>query len=289
MPHANEPSWRSAAFARRPAIAALALVLVCAGGCGADVARPRPQIPPALQRTAAQQAIEDDWGSQGVWISPELGFSGFQSEQEYLDPTFPERNPPPLNPAAREFRTKVRRALGDGVALYNPTADCYPSGVPYLLAEPVSFEIQFSKNRALMLYEKQEFRIIYMDGRSHPADFQPSFHGHSIGHWEGETLVVDTVGIHGKHMQIEPHIPFTSAMHVVERWTPDGQDRIKVDVTMTDPGTMTAPWHVTKIMQREHAYELTEAICMENNRNPTDGNGHTSILGPDGKPLAAPQ
>ncbi len=268
-----------------PAVLASALLAAACAPIAPQQSSATPPSNSALTRTPEQRAIQDSWGERGSWISPALGFSGFQSEEEYLDPDFPERNRPPLTPEARAFRTKVRKSLGEGVAIYNPTADCFPSGVPYLLAEPVSFELQFSNNRAMMLYEKQEFRLIYMDGREHPADFEPSFHGHSIGHWEGSTLVIDTVGIHGRNMQIEPHIKFTGAMHVTERWTPDGPDSIKVDVTISDPGTLTAPWQVTKTMKRDRDYELIEAICMENNRNPTDHHGRTMILGPDGRPL----
>jgi len=242
--------------------------------------------PPPL--TAAQRALEQDWSRNGTWQVSMLGFSGFKSEEEYLDPKIPEAFPPPLNPEARALRNRIRQELSQGRVHFNPTANCYPAGAPYLLALPSSYEIQFSPGRAMMLYDNKEYRLIYTDGRPHPdpQDFEPGFYGHSIGHWEGRTFVVDTVGLRGgAMMQVEPHIPFTSAMHVVERWTQSGADEIKVEVTMTDPGIMTRPWVVTQTMLRQRDVELIEAVCMENNRNPTDAKGQTQMLGPDGKPI----
>jgi hypothetical protein len=240
----------------------------------------------AAPATKSQQAIEDSWGERGVWKS-EFGiwYSGFKSEQDYFNLKLQEPKPAPLNAEARAFRNHVREELSKGRAIYNPTAQCLPFGVPYMMAIGVPFEIQFSKDRALMLYENQEYRIIYMDGRPHPADFDPSFHGHSIGHWEGQTLVIDTIGIKGKNMQIEPHIPFTSQMHVVERWTPAGPDKIKVDIVMTDPGTLTEPWKVSGFMGRQKDWDLYEAVCSENNRIVQDASGANTALGPDGQPL----
>jgi len=242
-------------------------------------------VPPP---TDEQRALEKDWSMNGTWMFIRLGFSGFLSEEEYLDPSVRERFPPPLNAEARQLRETIRQELSEGKTRYNPTADCMPVGVPYLLAYPAAFEIQFSDTRAMMLYDNREYRLIYMDGRDHPDpdDFAPSFYGHSIGHWEGATLVVDTVGIRGgDKMQIEPHIPFTSAMHVKERWTQTGPDEIQVEVTMYDPGIMTGPWIVNQTMLRTRDTDLIDAVCMENNRNPTDATGQPLILGPDGKPL----
>lgn len=265
-------------------------LLACAGLYGAILAVPAQsaQASDTPEVTAEQQALEADWGMNGTWMFERLGFSGFMSEEEYVDPSVPARFPPPLNKEAQDLRDTIRQELSEGKIRYNPTADCNPVGVPYLLAYPAAFEIQFSDNRAMMLYDNREYRIIYMDGRAHPDpdDMLPGFYGHSIGHWEGKTLVVDTVGLRGgDKMQVEPHIPFTPAMHVEERWTQTGPDEIKVQVTMTDPGIMTKPWVVTQTMLRTRDVEMIDAVCMENNRNPTDANGKPLILGPDGKPL----
>jgi hypothetical protein len=281
MRAASLPS-RSAIRKRRQGGFALALLMLASqlSATAAIGAAPPP--------TAEQQALQADWGRNGTWEVVRLGFSGFLSEEEYLDPKVPERFPPPLNAEARRLRETIRQELSRGKARYNPTADCMPAGVPYLLAHPTGFEIQFSANRAMMLYGSKEYRLIYTDGRGHPdpAEFDPGFYGHSIGRWDGRTFVVDTVGLRGgDKMQVEPHIPFTNAMHVTERWTQVGPDELKVEVTMDDPGIMTRPWIVTQTMLRRPNTELEEAICVENNRNPTGKDGGPLILGPDGKPI----
>jgi hypothetical protein len=243
---------------------------------------------PSAPLTDQQRALQKDWSMNGTWMVVRLGFSGFMSEEEYLDPKVRERFPPPLNAEARNLRETIRQELSQGKTRYNPTANCMPVGVPYLLAYPASFEIQFSDKRAMMLYDNREYRLIYTDGRGHPDpdDFLPGFFGHSIGRWEGASFVVSTMGIRGgDKMQIEPHIPFTEAMQVDERWTQTGPDELKVEVTMFDPGIMTAPWKVTQTMLRTRNSDLIDAVCMENNRNPTDATGQPLLLGPDGKPL----
>lgn len=268
--------WRSA----------LGLALLTAPFLCVSAVAQTATVPPPL--TEEQRALEQDWSMNGTWMVIRLGFSGFLSEEEYLDPAVRERYPPPLNPEARQLRETIRKELSQGKTRYNPTANCMPVGVPYLLAYPASFEIQFSGNRAMMLYDNREYRMIYMDGRSHPAaaDIEPGFYGDSIGHWDGKTLFVDTVGLRGgDKVQIEPHIPFTSAMHVEERWTQTGPDEIQVRVTMIDPGIMTEPWVVTQTMLRTRDTSLVEAVCMDNNRNPTDASGQPLLLDPDGKPL----
>jgi hypothetical protein len=277
------PAGGASVRPRATSVALLCLVTVLAGCGGAGERASQGGLTPE------QLAIQESWGERGVWINPNLGFSGFVNEAEYIDPKNPERYPPPFTPEARAFREKVRKTLfEEGRALFNPTAACMPVGVPYLLAHPTAFEIQFSRGRAMMLYENREYRIIYTDGRGHPDmdEFEPGFYGHSIGHWEGNTFVIETVGLRGgDKMQVEPHVPFTSAMRVTERWTPDGPDRINVEVTMDDPGIFTEPWVRTVTMVRERDNELVESICVENNRNPVDASGSPMMLDSSGKPL----
>ena len=86
------------------------------------------------------------------------------------------------------------------------------------------------------------FRIIYMDGQPHPKDLQPSYFGHSVGHWEGDTLVIDTVGFNERTWMSRDAIPHTEQLHLVERLTRTDFATLKYEVTFDDPGAYTAPW-----------------------------------------------
>ena len=86
------------------------------------------------------------------------------------------------------------------------------------------------------------FRIIYMDGRAHPKDLKPSYYGHSVGRWEGETLVVDAVGFNEKFWMSRDGLPHTDRLHLTERFTRTDFNTLKYEVTVDDPGAYTAPW-----------------------------------------------
>ncbi|MGV3593509.1 MAG: hypothetical protein ACO1PZ_17630 [Gammaproteobacteria bacterium] len=88
----------------------------------------------------------------------------------------------------------------------------------------------------------RHFREIWMDGRGHPEDLKPTYHGHSIGHWEGDTLVVDTIGFNEKMWFDAEGSPHTEQLHLVEKFTRLSLERLKYEITVDDPGAYTAPW-----------------------------------------------
>ncbi|MDB5460728.1 MAG: hypothetical protein JWO72_2469 [Caulobacteraceae bacterium] len=262
----------------RPALLASAAMATIGLGCAPTAYAQAPS------HAAGVKATEASWG-KGVWKSNGgVWFSGFASELDYLNPSKAAPNPPPLTPAAAARLMEIRRSLAEGKAIFNPTAACHPFGIPYKLAGG-EFEMLFSPGRVTMLYPSGDYRRIFLDGRGHPADYDPTYYGHSIGHWEGDTLVIDTVDIRSPDTQIEPHIAKGPDMHVVERWRPVGPDKIEVAITMTDPSILTKPWAVKVSMSRTTDTELGEALCTDNNRSKPDANGVVRMLGPGGKPL----
>jgi hypothetical protein len=111
------------------------------------------------------------------------------------------------------------------------------------------------------------FRQIYMDGRKHPAELDPSWVGHSIGSFEKDTLVIDSVGFNDKFWFDHNGTPHTEQLHTIERWTRLDLGRLENKVTIDDPGAYSRPWTVT-FMARLQAPgdELMEYICQENNQ-----------------------
>ena len=130
------------------------------------------------------------------------------------------------------------------VALYPPLVNCKPAGGPGFFNSP-GFEIvdvpELKQIFILNIAGAHSWRVIYMDGRAHPADLRPTYLGHSIGKWEGDTLVIDTVGFNEKQW-ISGSYPTTSQLHPTERYTRPNVATLNYEVTFDDPGAYTAPW-----------------------------------------------
>jgi hypothetical protein len=110
----------------------------------------------------------------------------------------------------------------------------------------------------------RHYREIWMDGRQHPTDLKPTYHGHSIGHWEGDTLVVDTVGFNEKMWFDAEGDPHTTQLHTIERFTRVSRDRLRYDVTIDDPGAYTRPWSSGFFMDWSEG-ETFQFVCQDEN------------------------
>jgi hypothetical protein len=112
------------------------------------------------------------------------------------------------------------------------------------------------------------FRTIYMDGRPHPKDLEPTYYGHSVGRWEGDTLVIDVVGFNERTWMSRDALPHTEQLHLVERLTRTDFSTIKYEVTFDDPGAYTAPWTSGFTFRWTPGGELFEYVCQDNNFGP---------------------
>jgi hypothetical protein len=110
-------------------------------------------------------------------------------------------------------------------------------------------------------------RQIFMDGRKHPApnDIIPTWFGHSIGRWEGNTLVVDTIGYNGKNWYDQKGIPYTDKLHTIERYSRPSYGTLINDMTIEDPGTFTQPLNIN-FQATLNRTEVMEFVCLENNQ-----------------------
>ena len=155
---------------------------------------------------------------------------------------------------------------------YDPEGYCLPPGGPRFMATPYPMEIiQLSdQRRIVMIFEggTHIWREIYMDGRSHPTGerLNPTFLGHSVGHWQGDTLVVDVVGFN-EHTWLDyfGH-PHTDKLRVVERFSRPNKNTLHYEATVTDPGAYTRPFTIAWDIPWDPNGELMEYICQENNQ-----------------------
>lgn len=150
----------------------------------------------------------------------------------------------------------------------DPEARCMPPGVPRMTTTPYPFRIMQTPKLILIVYEggAHVWRQIFMDGRPHQKDPNPSWLGDSIGHWEGDTLVIDTIGFNGKAWIDQSGLPTTESLHVIERITRPDLGHLVYESTVDDPKAYTQPWTFTThpVMLKG---ELMEYICQENNKD----------------------
>jgi len=150
-----------------------------------------------------------------------------------------------------------------------PHTRCKASGMQRQFLTPYGAEIlEIPEIQRVFIFDiggPHTFRTIYTDGRSHPKDLQPSYYGHSIGWWEGDTLVVDTVGYNEGFWIDRGVAPHTDQLHTVEKFTRTDKASIRYDVTIDDPGAYTKPWGGTMNLRLEAGTELFEYVCQQQN------------------------
>ncbi len=148
----------------------------------------------------------------------------------------------------------------------NSVLYCYPVGVPRIWTQPYPFEFIVLPNRVLIYYEFQHtVRQIFMDGREHPKDLIPTYMGHSTGKWEGDTLVIDTVGFNDKTWLDNTKRPLSDALHVTERIRRPSHDVLEVAFTVDDPKGYAKPWTVKRVFDLKPDWEISEHVCEDNN------------------------
>ena len=146
----------------------------------------------------------------------------------------------------------------------DPEARCLPQGTPKMtyLAYPQKFIN--APGMLVILYEANNlFRQIFMDGRELPKDPNPTWLGYSVGHWDEDSLVIDTNGLNDRMWIDTDGHPHTDALHVVERFHRTDFGHIDVQITIDDPGAYTKPWTVPLKMQLAADTELLEFVCIE--------------------------
>jgi hypothetical protein len=203
-------------------------------------------IPPASGAGPVQQDPAHPYVS-----NDEFRVTGRQPTERVAD-----LSSPILQPWAREVVRKHNEEARSGKRFGTPTASCWPKGVTGFLLSPMTqpmYFIQGPKEVVMILASKQEVRHIYMTDK-HSENVKPSWYGESIGRYEGETLVVDTIGIDDRTLVDGFGTPHTKQLHVIERFHlfEDGKG-LEANVHVEDPGAFTMPWDA---IQRFRQFEL---------------------------------
>jgi hypothetical protein len=191
----------------------------------------------------------------GMWLVPGL---------KYLINIAADLKDVPFQPwAAAEYKRRV-----DTLGKDDPNNFCLPSVIPEKIAVTSPWKIVETPGLTLILYESRTiFRQIFTDGRPLPKDPNPSWQGYSIGHWDGDTFVVESIGFNGKGWLDTNGHPTTDALHVIERYRRKDLGHMDVEITIDDPKAYTKPWTVTEGAVLQADTEILEYICEENNRD----------------------
>lgn len=184
-------------------------------------------------------------------------------------PPGPPRAQLPFKPAWQAkidaYHAQLEKYSGTEQVPDNTVTQCI-WGIPRLFRGPYMFEVTVLPEQTFFNYDVIEYRHIWTDGRAHPrgAALKPTDTGHSIGHWEGGTLVVDTVGI--KPLWVDGEgTTLSGRAHVVERWRQIGPDRLQMDATIDDPVALAKPYSVSNQYKRiTDTNRMLQQNCFEN-------------------------
>jgi hypothetical protein len=211
----------------------------------------------------ASIAALPDWG--GAWVVPFEAFTTENARQrDPKDPSAPLLTPDyaAMQAAFNNRDNPTRRPSN------NET--CLPSGMPNVMRYAFAIEFVFSPGRVTMLLEQDSMvRRIYTDGRAHTDDPDVSYAGDSIGHWEAETLVVDTTAITHK-AELRAGVKTSGQAHVRERIHLKDKDHLQIDTVVEDPIALKAPWRYSRIYERSNS-GFFERVCLDNNRDVNGG------------------
>jgi hypothetical protein len=198
---------------------------------------------------------------------PEPDFSGVWFIEKYQRTLLPKEDPP-FQPWAADFFKKrdYDNQHHDPDKAIDPTERCIPPGIPREELQPFPWELVRSRDRIVQIFEYQSLvRQIFTDGRGHPSDLEPTYMGNAIGKFEGDTLVIDSVGFNDKTWLDPMGLPHSDALHVTERMRRVDHDTLEDTYTIDDPKTYTKPWTATRTFKLKPDWQIKEYVCTENN------------------------
>jgi hypothetical protein len=210
---------------------------------------------------------------RGTWEEANRGVGVGGSGRDAAAPVVLSSND---RPAGREGAPYQPWAAKKVLEAYNrrgiddPTALCLPAGIPRTIMLGL-FPQQFiqTPTQVVILYEYMNvFRVIPLNAKHRVDDLIPSYMGDSVGHWEGDTLVVDVIGFNDKTWLAGTGTFHTDALHITERYTRVDKDQINYEVTMEDPNVLTKPWTLRSTIMLREGTRLQEYPCTENNVDP---------------------
>jgi hypothetical protein len=273
----------------RPGSLPVLLLLLTAASATAQDRAPVPRPAPAPRWPDGTINLGAAPGQTGMWDGGEPLVtlpSNYEKVKGQPRPGLIDAARVPMQPWARALvDERHARFLAD-----EPYTRCKPSPAARSVQTAYGVELlNLPGSDRIYLFQTggaHSYRVIYMDGRSHPAHVEPSYFGHSIGWWDGDTLVVDTVGYNEAAWLERWAMPHTDRLRTLERITRLDLDTLKYEITVDDPGAYTGPWTSGYTKRWNPRDEIFEYLCQENNYGPQmmigveGGAGRSSLIAP---------
>jgi hypothetical protein len=246
-------------------------------GPGATPATVKPAVPP---KPARLPDGHPNW--TGFWIPPGGMMEVYRgpSGVDFGDaprgggaPNTAQAQAPRGLPALKSpYKERYEKMLADAQKSPPPdrTALCYPQGMPRQMGMIYGMEFLQTPNEILITGEWNAVtRRIWLDLKEHPPEdeLDETYSGHSIGHWEGDTLVVDTVGIREDIPLDRIGLPHSKKLRIAERFTQTAPGILTIEQSITDPDLFDGEWKSTRTFKHRPDLRLREYVCLENNRN----------------------
>jgi len=238
-------------------------------------------LPAAAQKATRPAPAPADWAAlaklpdfNGVWEVAPPGAAGRGAGQPRARGVSGGIAAPSLTPA---YAAKAQALAREPKPEDNQSANCLPPGMPAIMGQPYPIEILLTPGQVTIVIEAYtQVRHIYIDGRVLPDDPDPTFFGTSVGHWEDNSLVVETVGFAQVPRGLS--FPYSDKMRIQERFRLADADTLSIETTITDPEALKAPYSMgTRTFKRHRSWTIAEYICEENNRNFVDEKGKAGI------------
>ena len=238
-----------------------------AAGGGGRGAAPAAPAKPTPRKADGKPVLGTIPGEVALWLP------GGGGGERFVNADTADPSPDKLRISELPMQPWARALLDDRIAnQLEPHTRCKPSGGPRQFLTPYGVEIlEMPELKQILIFDlggPHTYRAIYMDGRSHPRDLEPSYYGHSIGRWEGDTLVIDTVGFNEKFWMDRQGTPHTDKLRMTEKLTRTDYNTIKYEVTIDDSGAYTRPWTSGFNLRWVANSELFEYVCQDNNYAP---------------------
>jgi hypothetical protein len=269
---------------RRALVPAMAALVVANCGFAAPAAQTvvtaaeralGPVIPPSPKRLPdGKPNWTGFWAPVGGLLDINIGLGGIPAKSDAPAGSEALRKPPFTNHSALKspYKEQLDQHNVDEVAgkVADPVALCFPPGMPRMMVMVYGMEVLQTPGQVTMTSEWQDAsRRVWLNQSSHPPanELDSTYAGHSIGHWEGDTLVVDTVGIREDVPVNFVGLPHSARMHIVERFTSKTPGVLTDEIKIDDPDVFVAPWVQVQTYRYRPDLHLEEYVCLENNRN----------------------
>jgi len=217
------------------------------------------------QASAPAQPAAATQDLSGIWSRLRDGATARGYQSYVLD--FGKSDSPMTPWAAAKYKINSPKYHGDdpNTVLSDPVFQCFPPGVPRIYLYNFPVQIVQIPGQVLMLFEYDHFvRRIYTDGRAHDKEQGPLWMGDSIGKWEGDTLVVDTVNFNDKTLIDRVGRPHSDSLHLVERIRRIDPASMEIDFTVDDPKSYAKPWGTKLIFVLKPDWKMMEQVCEDN-------------------------